>query len=119
MSIQVVKYLAFVVYLPLIAKAQTANKADTIVQENLNIIGKFVNAQDPRTTTKVASAVSFLESLTGITSVSDGDFGGKNSPTKRDLDIWSEWYFFNKKDLMWDEKSKSVILHKVVKPPIE
>jgi hypothetical protein len=106
-------------YLPLIAKTQTANKADSIVQENLNIIDRYVNAQYPRAITKVASTISFLESLTGITSTSDGDYGGKHSPTKRDLDIWSEWYFFNRKDLKWDEKSKSIILHKVIKPPIE
>jgi hypothetical protein len=86
-------------------------KAIEEVEKRLKIIKSFA-IENVDSSLNTGEAVAFMERLTKLYSESGGGPWGKTDPTKKDYNIWNEWYQQNRLKLYWDERKKKVFVKK-------
>jgi hypothetical protein len=99
---------------PIVTKAQKISgnksaKIDSVFMDNFAVVNLYVKNTDSDPSLKRIEAIHFLESLTGISSKTDGTFFGKMSCSSEDVENWLAWYVQNRSCLTWNKRRKIII----------
>jgi hypothetical protein len=85
-------------------------KAKLFFKEQLSIIHNSYQKKERFKIKTVENAITHLEKITGIISQSDMNIYGRFSPTKEDMDKWTQWFEENKSKIYWDSKEGKIRL---------
>ena len=83
-------------------------KVDSLFFFHFQVLDSLANNNFIDSTLRCIESMKFMELNTGVSSYSDGNYFGKTSFTKDDLEAWHKWYALNKDKIIWDEETNKV-----------